>query len=306
MVETNALRLLPRMVLGLLFILIPFQMNADEMKSIRVAAISFEPRKLALKENADKLKMLFRKAAAEGARLAVAPEGVLEGYIVNEILNGKISPDRMKDVALSINDPMILSFRQLAKEIDLCMVFGFAEKIGEDVFNTAIFIDGQGNICGKYHKMQLAEGCHPDWWFNRLGTEARAFDTPLGRVGVMICNDRWNPLLAQILRLDGASLIVVPSFGSSSRAQDEAVLARSVENGIPLVEANVGVTLVADGKKIVAVDRLKEQITFAEILIPGPVSVNIPERDRVEMQFLRERLREMPKRYQQTMQKLGK
>ncbi len=291
-------------MIWLLFGLIPIQSYADEIKSIRVAAISFEPQKLALKENADKLKKLFRKAADGGARLAVAPEGALEGYIVNEIIDGKISPARMKEVALTIDDPLIMSFRQLACELGICLVFGFAEKIGEDIFNTAIFIDDQGKICGKYHKMQLAEGCHPDWWFNRLGTKARAFDTPIGRVGVMICNDRWNPLLAKILRLDGACLLVVPSFGSVSRAQDEAVLARSLENNIPLVEANVGVTLVADGQRIVAVDRLREQITYAEIAIPEPLPINILERDRMEMQFLKERLREMPKRYQKTMEKL--
>ena len=45
------------------------------------------------------------------------------------------------------------------------------------------------------HKMQFAEGYDKSWYFNRPGKKIRAFDTPLGRCGMLICNDRWNPLL---------------------------------------------------------------------------------------------------------------
>ena len=48
-------------------------------------------------------------------------------------------------------------------------------------------------------KSQLAEGASDSWPFNRIGESLRAFDTPLGRVGMMICNDRWNPMIARTL-----------------------------------------------------------------------------------------------------------
>jgi predicted amidohydrolase len=120
----------------------------------------------------------------------------------------------------------------------------------------------------------------------------------------MICNDRWNPLLAQIMKYDGAQMLIVPSFGSVSKAQDAAVLARSKENQIPLIEANVGVTLIADGKKIVAVNREKQAMTIAEIEIPPAGVVQVSNRNQAEMQFLKERIREMPMRYQNTMKRL--
>jgi hypothetical protein len=84
------------------------------------------------------------------------------------------------------------------------------------------------------------------------------------------------------------------------------VLARSIETGIPVVEANVGVTLIASGGRIVAVEREKTTITYGEIVIDEAAAPNPPERDRVEMRFLRERMREMPRRYQDTMRKLRK
>ena len=272
----------------------------DSSKKVRVAAISFEPVKLDLAGNVKKLEAAYRKAALGGAKIAVAPEDILEGYVVNEILAGDFSADQMRDVSLEIDSPTIKQFQGLAKELDLCLVFGFAERINDDVFNAAIFIDNRGQICGKYHKMQLAEGYDPSWWFNRLGKQSRAFDTPFGRCGMLICNDRWNPLLAKIPALDGAQFLVIPSFGSTSKRQDEAVLARGVENHLPIVEANVGVTLVVNQDKIVAVDRKIEGITFADIDIAPPSNPAIAQRDRVEAQFLAWRDTEMPLRLART------
>src|SRR5262249_25973210 len=147
--------------------------------------------------------------------------------------------------------PLLQRFRMLARALDLCLVFGFAEKIGADVFNTAVFIDASGEIRGKYHKMQFEEGYHPSWWFNRLGTQSRAFDTPFGRCGILICNDRWNSTLARIPALDGAQFLVIPAYGSKAEAQDEEVLKRARETQLPIVEANVGVSLIiSDGHPV--------------------------------------------------------
>ena len=274
-------------------------------RTVRVAAVSFVPKKFDLQGNADRLDRLFRKAKQGGAEIAVAPEGALEGYVVNEIIAGAVPAERMKEVALPIDHPVIQRFQQLAAELKMCLVFGFAERIGEDVFNCAAFVDNQGRICGKYHKMQLAEGYHPSWWFNRLGKSSRAFDTPYGRCGIMICNDRWNPLLAQIPVLDGAQFLLIPAMGSRSKSQDEAVLSRGRENGVPVVEANVGVTLIVDQGKIAAIDRVEEGITYGQITIPA-TSVQPDQRDKVEREFLKWREEEMQRRYERTQKRLKK
>lgn len=266
----------------------------------RVAAISFEPTKFDLAANADTLEQMFRDAAAGGAKIAVAPEGALDGYVVNQIISQAVSAEKMRDVAISLDSPTMNRFADLARELRMCLVFGFAEAVGEDVFNSAVFIDHEGNIRGKHQKMQLAEGYDPSWWFNRMGAATRAFDTPYGRCGVMICNDRWNPSLAKIPALDGAQFLVIPSFGSASEAQDEAVLSRSRETGLPIIEANVGVTLVADDSEIAAVERRKTKITFSEIEIPLTTRIDAKSRDAEEEAFLQWRAEEMPRRLQAT------
>ena len=276
----------------------------DGSRVIRVAAISFVPAKFDLLANAKRLETMFRQARRGGAVLAVAPEGALEGYVVNEIIGGQASPEQMKQVAVPSDGPLIRRFRNLARELEMCLAFGFAELQGEDVYNAAIFIDDRGKVRGKYHKMQFAEGYHSSWWFNRLGQLSRAFDTPLGRCGFLICNDRWNPQLARIPVLDGAQLLLIPSFGSRSLAQDEAVLSRGRENDVPVVEANVGVTLIVDKNQVAAVDRLEECVTFANITIRPPAASSVSERDRVEQHFLEQRVEEMRRRYDRTMKRI--
>jgi predicted amidohydrolase len=271
---------------------------------VRVAAISFVPVKLDVAGNADRLERAFRQAAAGGARLAVAPEGILEGYIINEVLAETIPVARMRDVALPIDDPVIRRFQALAKSLPLSLVFGFAERVGADVFNTAVFVDDAGAIRGSYRKMQFEEGYHGDWWFNRLGAESRAFDTPFGRCGILICNDRWNAELARIPALDGAQFLVIPAYGSTSRSQDDAVLARGRENALPVVEANVGVGAIVSEGQLVAVQRGPETITFGEIAIPAATPRDPAKRDAVEKQFLAWRAIEMPRRYEAKNHKL--
>ena len=277
----------------------------DQPVRVRVASISFEPVKLDLAENTKRLESWFRRAANGRARIAVAPEGVLEGYVVNEILAGEFKPSDMNKVAVAIDSPTIKRFQKLAKELDMCLVFGFAERIEEDVFNSALFIDNLGVIRGKYHKMQFHEGYDSSWWFNRLGKQSRAFDTPYGRCGVMICNDRWNPLLAKIPALDGAQFFVIPSFGSTSKSQDEAVLSRGRENHLPIIEANVGVRLIVSEDRITEVDREREGVTFGEIIIPSKRVVDVEARDRVEAEFLAWRQKEMPRRLKEYTSELN-
>ena len=264
---------------------------------VRVAACSFKPRKFDVAANADRMEGLFRRAADAGAELAVAPEGALDGYVVMPIIEGAQPAERMHEAAVSLRGPEIGRFRALARELGICLAFGLAERIGGDVYNCAVFIDATGEICGTYHKMQLAEGYRDDWWFNRLGTRSRAFATPFGKCGVLICNDRWNPKIARIPVLDGARYLLIPSYGSRGRHQDRAVLARARENGVPIVEANVGVTLIISKGEVVACERRVDAMTVGAIEVPSAPSV--ANRDRQEETFLRWRAEEMPNRYQQ-------
>jgi len=272
--------------------------------SVKVTAISLKPKKWDKSANADKMEEYFAVAARKKPGMILMTEGVLEGYVVMDVIE---NPDRkaaMLEIAEPIDGPYIRRFQRLARSLKTCLAFGFAERVGRQVYNTAVFLDQRGKICGTYHKTQLAEGAHPSWTFNRIGKELRAFDTPLGRAGFVICNDRWNPLIVRTLVLDGAQVIFIPSYGSKGRQQNQAVLARARENGVPIVEANVGMNLIVSQGEIAAYKWGNDQITTAMIDIPEPPSTAAARRS--ERQYLREQGPEMKRRYQKTVKQVAK
>ena len=269
---------------------------------VTTAAISIKPKKWDKEHNADKVETFVRRAAEEGPDLIVTTEGVLEGYVVMDVIEGRRSPEEMVEIAEPIDGPYVRRFQDLAKGLSTCLCFGFAERVNGDVYNSAVFIDHDGEIRGKHQKVQFAEGAHPSRPFNRMGSALRAFDTPHGRVGIVICNDRWNPMIARALVLDGAQMLLIPSYGMKGRSQNETVVARARENGVPIVEANVGVNMIVSKGEIVAYTWGNDRITFGTIDVPAAAST-ITART-YEGEYLRLQRPEMERRHRETLKRL--
>ena len=272
-------------------------------ESVEVAAISFRPTKWDKDGNADRMEELFVRAAQGNPRLILTTEGALEGYVVMDVVEGRASADAMLDLAEPIDGPYIRRFQKLARTLKTCLAFGFAERIGDEAYNCALFLDRQGEICGRHHKVQLAEGTHSSWRFNRVGKRLRAFDTPIGRAGFVICNDRWNPQIVRALVLDGARVILIPSYGDKTKRQNQAVLARARENGVPIVEANVGMNLIISKGEICAYQWGNDQITYGVVDVPaapGEASARQAEQD-----YFTEQTPEMERRYLSTLERVG-
>ena len=272
-------------------------------ESVEVAAISFKPAKWDKAANAERMEALFVQAAEKRPQLIVTTEGALEGYVVMDVIEGRASAEALLAVAEPIDGPYIRRFQKLARSLNTCLAFGFAERIGDEAYNCALFLDQQGEICGRYHKVQLAEGTHPSWYFNRVGNRLRAFDTPLGRAGFVICNDRWNPEIVRTLVLDGARIILIPSYGDKSKRQNQAVLARARENGVPIVEANVGMNLMISKGEICAYQWGNDQITYGVVEIPLAPSTVIAR--QAEQAYREGQPSEMEQRYQKTVARIN-
>ena len=273
-------------------------------ESVEVAAISFRPAKWDKAGNADRMEELFVLAAQKKPRMILTTEGALEGYVVMDVVEGRATAEAMVDAAEPIDGPYIRRFQQLARTLNTCLAFGFAERIGDEAFNCALFLDQEGEICGRYHKVQLAEGTHPSWQFNRVGHRLRAFDTPIGRAGFVICNDRWNPDIVRALVLDGARIILIPSYGAKSKSQNQAVLARARENGVPIVEANVGMNLIISKGEICAYQWGNDQVTHG--IVDIPVAPGAAAARQAEQDYLAAQKPEMERRHQKTMERVGR
>ncbi len=135
-------------------------------------------------------------ARAQGVQLLVLPEAALGGYV--ESLHGDTEPPP----ALDAGGPELERVMQLAGDMVVCV--GFCEDGGDGIrHNVAACVSGDGlhHLHRKIH-MPLDEGR-----FTTPGDNLSAFDTPVGRLGMLICYDKAFPEAARTLTLDGAEVL---------------------------------------------------------------------------------------------------
>ncbi len=235
-----------------------YEGRPQSITRVRIAAASILPDKWDKQTNWKRIEKMVRKAALEGgADVVVTPEGVLEGYVVNQVNEEE---DSLKKAALQqkflelgepLNGPYLEKARSLADELEIFLVLGFLERSQGLLYNTAVLIDPEGEIIGKYSKTHFAQGytVNPD--FYQAGDDYPVFATPFGKVGILICYDRQNPEPARILALKGAQVLLVPSYGSYD-LQDgwNTVLmrTRAYENGFPVVFCHPFQSLLITGR----------------------------------------------------------
>ncbi len=102
------------------------------------------------------------------------------------------------------------------------------EADGERRFNTAVLINPDGELIGKYHKQRLGH----ESFRNTAGNQSSVFKTPFGEIGIMICADRRYPEVVQGFCTRGANFLICPSGGMfGPKKNDPIVQARSKETG---------------------------------------------------------------------------
>lgn len=180
---------------------------------------------------------LVEQAAAAGAKLIVAPEGTVPGYVIG---TDPVEPALLSSVAEHIG--------LVAAKYGATIVYGSAHVENGTVFNTGTVVGPSGEVLGRAEKQLLWH--FDERWFAR-GRSLGVIDTPAGRLGVLICADGRLPTLARTLVERGAEMLVMPTAwvtsgrdpGNLENVQaDFMAQVRARENGVPLIAANkVGV-----------------------------------------------------------------
>ena len=198
---------------------------------VKIAAVQTD---IALAQPAHNRRHLgseLMRAAAQGAQLIVFPECSVTGYGFESILEAR-------QVAETIPGPSTEYFAQLCREHECYAVFGTVEQDGANVFNSAVLV-GPGGLVGRYRKTHL-----PYLGIDRYATAGadpyRVWETPLGRIGMLICYDLSFPEPSRVLALAGADLIVLPTNWppGAECAAACTVAARAMENRVFVVAAN--------------------------------------------------------------------
>jgi predicted amidohydrolase len=222
-----------------------YEKVGQSMTNIRVASASVLPKKWDKAQNWERIERLVRRAVTEGdAKVVVTPEGALDGYVINEVNAEKDSQKRKEliekfiSLAEPSDGPYLKKACTLSAELDIFLVLGLLEKTGETLFNSAILIDPDGDIIGRYSKTHFAQGYTINPTCYTPGDQYPVFQTPFGKVGMLICYDRQLPEPARILSLKGAQVLFVPSYGSYTDKDGwNSVLlrTRAYENNVPLI-----------------------------------------------------------------------
>jgi len=213
------------------------------------AALNLTPEPWDKQANFAKLERYVREAAARGANVVATPEGFLEGYVGNENKTPGLDRDKYRAVGEEIGGPLMKRVAGLARELNVYLSVGFAERRGGEMYNSAVIFAPDGSIASRYSKSHTAA----DEPFNTKGAEFPVAETALGRWGTLICFDRQLPETARILALKGAQFILVPAWGSSGEMNDIMMRVRAYENGVWLAFVHPKRTLVIDpGGKVVA------------------------------------------------------
>jgi len=202
----------------------------------------------AISQNLHKLENNIRRAAAEGAELIVLQE------LHNSLYFCQVeNPDNF-DLAEPIPGPSTSFFGQLAKELGVVIVTSLFERRAPGLYhNTAVVIEKDGTIAGKYRKMHIPDdpAYYEKFYFTPGDLGFRPIDTSVGRLGVQVCWDQWYPEGARLMALQGAELLIYPTaIGyESSDSQDEQSRQRTAWQTVQRGHA------VANGLYVVAVNR---------------------------------------------------
>jgi len=201
------------------------------MSEIMVAGIQLDTKLADLGENRKRILDLTSEAAGRGAQLVVFPECALSGYVFDTL-------DGARESSETVPGPFTTALEQVCREKKVHVVAGMLEAVGDCIYNAAVLC-GPGGLLGVYRKTHL-----PFLGVDRLTTHSpgpyEVFDTPVGRLGMLICYDLRFPEAARCLTLLGADILILPTnwpVGADASPEYTAP-ARAVENRIFVVAVN--------------------------------------------------------------------
>ena len=197
--------------------------------------------------NLQKLAKGIAQAAQRGAELVVLQELHNTPYFCQTE-----NPDLL-DLAEPIPGPSTDFFGTLARQFGVVIVASLFERRAAGLYhNTAVVIEKDGTIAGKYRKMHIPDdpAYYEKFYFTPGDLGFEPIDTSVGRLGVQVCWDQWYPEGARLMALRGADLLIYPTaigYESSDTPEEQArqreawttvQRGHAVTNGLPVIAVN--------------------------------------------------------------------
>jgi len=157
------------------------------------------------------------------------------------------------DLAETIPGPSTSFYGKLAQELSIVLVCSLFEKRAAGLYhNTAVVLEKDGSIAGKYRKMHIPDdpAYYEKFYFTPGDLGFKPIETSLGKLGVLVCWDQWYPEAARMMALQGAEILIYPTaIGWESSDTEEGKMrqqnawmisqrAHAVANGLPVISVN--------------------------------------------------------------------
>lgn len=200
-----------------------------------------------LKGNISRLTDKIRLLVQQGAELIVLQE------LHNGLYFCQTEDVNIFDLGETIPGPSTEHFGALAKELNIVLVLSLFEKRTAGLYhNTAVVIERDGSIAGKYRKMHIPDdpAYYEKFYFTPGDLGFEPIQTSVGRLGVLVCWDQWYPEAARLMALRGAEVLIYPTAigwessdekSEQTRQSDAWQLVQrghAVANGLPVITVN--------------------------------------------------------------------
>jgi nitrilase len=180
----------------------------------QAASIPDDPR-----ASADKAAGLIREAGRAGASLIVFPEAFIGGYPKGASFGAPVGMRRPEgreafrryyEAAIALDGPEVAAIAAATAETGAFAVIGVIERDGGTLYCTALFFDGARGLVGKHRKLMPTAAERLIWGFGD-GSTTPVFDTPLGRIGAVICWENYMPMLRMHMYAQGIGIYCAPT-----------------------------------------------------------------------------------------------
>ena len=197
--------------------------------------------------NISRLENSIRQLKEQGAQIVVMQE------LHNSLYFCQVENVNNFDLAEPIPGPSTERFGKLAKELGIVIVTSLFEKRAPGLYhNTAVVIEKDGTIAGKYRKMHIPDdpAYYEKFYFTPGDIGFEPIKTSVGTLGVLVCWDQWYPEAARLMALKGAEMLIYPTaigYESSDTPEEQerqreawttVQRGHAVANGIPVIAVN--------------------------------------------------------------------
>ena len=207
--------------------------------------------------NIEKLILNIRSCAAQGAQLVVLPE------LHNSLYFCQTENTQLFDWAEAVPGPSTERFGELAKELKVVLVVSLFEKRAAGLYhNTAVVIESDGSIAGKYRKMHIPDdpAYYEKFYFTPGDLGFQPIETSVGKLGVLVCWDQWYPEAARLMALAGAEMLIYPTAIGWESSDTEEEKKRQTEAWITVQRGHA----VANGLHLIAANRVGHETDVSQ------------------------------------------